>query len=79
MDGCSIVLGNTGMKKELLGLGERTITVSFGDMKEANEEEITETLANFILGWGERTGKINEMLKRGSGVDADNNVNSGKL
>lgn len=68
------------MKKELLGLGERTITVSFGDMKEANEEEITETLANLILGWGERTGKINEMLlKRGNGVDADNKLNSGKL
>lgn len=66
------------MSRELLG--ERTVTVSFGEMQQgANEEKITETLANFILGWGERTGKINEMLKRGSGVDADNNVNSGKL
>ena len=77
MGGSYIVLGNTGMSRELLG--ERTITVSFGDMKEANEEEITETLANLILGWGERTGKINEMLKRGNGVDADNKFNSGKL
>lgn len=77
MGGSYIVLGNTGMSRKLLG--ERTVTVSFGERQGANEEEITETLANFILGWGERTGKINEMLKRGSGVDADNNVNSGKL